>query len=382
MKPDNTIIIHSTRSSRQRGLSLIELMVSITIGLLILVSLSSMFINQSRARAELDKSNRMIDNGRYSLELLSESLQLAGFYGAFGPTGSSAARFNACNIPRILSATSNLNILLLHTEGFDAATPASQIAGLPCGFTYAANSSLSLKTGSDIIVIRRLETTSVTQAAAPNDGSIYMQVSSCQYDTTPYRISTDPATLTLGQRNITGVDNCIRVAGINTIAAPFADLRKLKTEMYFIASNNNPGDGIPTLKRLELTNNGAGAPTFSPTPLVEGIEYMQVEYGVDDPLLDTDGIGGAGLDGVPDSYTSCSACTLEQWSNVVSVKFHLIARNIDETKGHKDTTTYSLGTAGVAGAAGTVGPFNDSYKRHAFTQLVRLTNPSGRRELP
>ena len=381
MKPTNANLIYATLPSHQRGLSLIELMVSITIGLLILVSLSSMFINQSRARAELDKSNRMIDNGRYSLELLSENLRLTGYYGAFGPTGSSAARYNACNIPRILSATSNLNILLLHTEGFDAATPASQIVGLPCGFTYATNSSLSLKAGSDVIVIRRLETTSVTQATALNDGSVYMQVSSCQYDTVPYIIGTNPAALTLGQRNITGVDNCIRVAGISTIAAPFADLRKLKTEMYFIAPNNNPGDGIPTLKRLELTNNGA-APIFSPTPLVEGIEYMQVEYGVDDPLLDTDGIGGVGLDGVPDFYTSCSACTLEQWSNVVSVKLHLIARNIDETKGHKDTVTYSLGTLGTAGAAGTVGPFNDSYKRHAFTQLVRLTNPSGRRESP
>src|ERR1035437_2610565 len=44
----------------QRGLSLIELMISITIGLLILASLSVMFVNQSKTRVELDKSNRMI----------------------------------------------------------------------------------------------------------------------------------------------------------------------------------------------------------------------------------------------------------------------------------------------------------------------------------
>jgi len=56
--------IKTTFTRSQRGLSLIELMISITIGLLILVSLSSLFINQSKARAELDKSTRMIDNGR------------------------------------------------------------------------------------------------------------------------------------------------------------------------------------------------------------------------------------------------------------------------------------------------------------------------------
>src|SRR3990167_9518695 len=65
----------------QRGLSLIELMISITIGLLILSAMATLFANQSRTRSELDKSNRMIDNGRYALEVLSENLRVSGFYG-------------------------------------------------------------------------------------------------------------------------------------------------------------------------------------------------------------------------------------------------------------------------------------------------------------
>ena len=60
-------------------------MISITIGLIILVALSTLFINQSRARIEMDKSNRMIDNGRYALQLLSDDLRLAGYYGEFVP---------------------------------------------------------------------------------------------------------------------------------------------------------------------------------------------------------------------------------------------------------------------------------------------------------
>ena len=41
----------------------------------------------------------------------------------------------------------------------------------------------------------------------------------------------------------------------------------------------------------------------------------------------------------------------------------------------KITKTYDLG-AGIV-----VGPFNDHYKRHAYTSVVRLMNPAGRREL-
>jgi type IV pilus assembly protein PilW len=109
---------------------------------------------------------------------------------------------------------------------------------------------------------------------------------------------------------------------------------------------------------------------------------MQIDYGVDNTPAAPNG------DGVADLYTDCSAATPAStcvtvvtgtqplWPNVVSVKINLLARNNEPTKGWKDTKTYNLGLDGV------VGPFNDTYKRHAYTQLVRLVNPAGRRELP
>jgi len=356
-----------TGSVMQRGLSLIELMVSITIGLLILVSLSSMFINQSRARSELDKANRMIDNGRYALGLLSESLQVAGYFGSYGPTGTPAAVYDPCATANITDPAINNDLMLVPVEGYDAASWNSQVSSLPssCGLVYSAGSPENVKDGSDILVIRRLNTSPVTQAAAAAtgiDGTIYMQISSCQYDTTVYKIDTNPANLTLGQRNITGSNNCHSAGGITTITAPYADLRAFIVEAYFVSPDNNPGDGIPTLKRRELTFSG-GAPTFKTTPLVEGIEYMQVEYGID-----------ANLDGAPDSYSSCSACTAADWANVTAVHLYIVARNTEATTGYTDANTYSLGAV-----AGTVTP-GGAYKRHAYTQTVRLNNPAGRRD--
>ena len=84
-------------------------------------------------------------------------------------------------------------------------------------------------------------------------------------------------------------------------------------------------------------------------------------------------------DGVADSYTATP--TDAEWPNVVSVKLSLVARNAESTKGYKDTKTYALGKD-ADGNVQTVGPFDNNYKRHAYTQFIRMVNTAGRRELP
>src|SRR5688500_15810047 len=75
---------------RQAGLSLIELMVSITLGLMILSGVLVVFVNTSAARNEVERTSRQIENGRYASELLSEDLRLAGFYGELNPASIAA----------------------------------------------------------------------------------------------------------------------------------------------------------------------------------------------------------------------------------------------------------------------------------------------------
>jgi len=334
----------------QHGLSLIELMISITIGLLILVSLSSLFVSQSKARTELDKSNRMIDNGRYAMELLSNDLRLAGFYGEFTPSSGVPAIPASLPNPCSTSASDIAAALQLAIQGYNAAGPSSTISGAPCSLVNSGGSSLSLKPGSDILVIRRASTaTPIVQGVALN-GTHYIQASLCQYDSEQFKVDTIKANFTLRLRNCTA-----------TSAAPYADLRNMLVHVYYVSPNNNisPADGIPTLKRLELD---ATTHAFVPTPLVEGIEYMQLEYGLD-----------ADSNGTADSYVTAPAAT--DWPNVVAVKVNLLARNTEPTRSYTDRKTYSLGSAG------TVTP-NDSYKRHVYTQFIRLVNPASRRELP
>ena len=154
-----------------------------------------------------------------------------------------------------------------------------------------------------------------------------------------------------------------------------AALREYMVKVYFISANNRAGRNIPTLMRLELTGS-----TMLQIPLVEGIEEMAVEYGLDD-----DG------DGQPDAYTAdpsrygyagCAVCTAaHNWSNVVTARLHVLARSPDPSPAHVDAKVYALGHD-AEGRAITVGPKNDAYRRQVYTAVVRIMNPAGRRELP
>jgi type IV pilus assembly protein PilW len=353
-----------TNRTSQRGLSLVELMISITIGLLILSALATLFVNQSNTRMELDKSNRLIDNGRYAVEVLSENLRLAGFYGE-GELTVAPVILDPCTSNLSTPNLSDLRSALgLYVAGYNAASSSTTIGSLPCGLVTA-----DLKAGSDILVLRRADTAPIAIASAI-PGMHYIQLSNCKNNTESVTsassvIDTTAANYILHQRDC--------VSGAN--------VRRFVVQTYFISPNNIAGDGIPTLKVIEFDQNFTGISTihecvnhatpasptlncFVITPLVEGIEYLQVEYGVD-----------GDNDGVADSYvTNCATAVC--WSNVVSVKLNVIARNTEPTTGYINNNTYALGLAG------SFGPFSDNYKRHVYTQVVRLVNPSSRRETP
>ena len=82
MKPTRAIPSCSQRY-RQLGLTLLELMISLTIGLFLVAGISTLIARQSSTRAELDKSARQIENGRYAMTLLQDDIQHAGGFITF-----------------------------------------------------------------------------------------------------------------------------------------------------------------------------------------------------------------------------------------------------------------------------------------------------------
>lgn len=70
---------------RQSGLTLVELMVSIAIGLIIMVALITVYVNITRSNAEMARANSQIENGRFAMQLLQGDLVHAGFWGGYVP---------------------------------------------------------------------------------------------------------------------------------------------------------------------------------------------------------------------------------------------------------------------------------------------------------
>ena len=78
--------------SPQAGLSLIELMVAMTIGLLIFAGLATLFSNASSSQHELRRTSQQIENGRYAMDVLIQDLQLAGYFGEFRAAGDQSVQ--------------------------------------------------------------------------------------------------------------------------------------------------------------------------------------------------------------------------------------------------------------------------------------------------
>lgn len=332
----------------QMAFSLIELMVSITLGLMVLGALATVFSDTSRARAELQRSSEQIDNGRYAIGVLSEDLRVAGYYGELNV----AALMVPAALPDVCSNDPAAWVagIPVHVQGFDE------------GLAVPSCVPTSLKSGTDVLVVRRARTciAGVAGCDAVAAAEPYLQVALC---------GEAPSSHVLGIAADTAfplmLKDCATTAG----------LRRYTVHIYFVSNDNGYGRSVPTLKRLEFTGTG-----YTEVPLVEGIERLQIEYG-----LDTNG------DGSPDYYTSdptnftyagCTSCSPpNNWANVVTAKLHVLSRTLEPSPGYLDNKTYELG-ADANGAPVTLGPFNDSYRRHVYSAAVRLMNPSGRRDTP
>jgi type IV pilus assembly protein PilW len=327
------------------GFTLIELMVAIVLSLFLMIGLISLLVSTVNSRSELDKTGRQIENGRYALQLLSEDIQMAGFVGASSSTTFATVAPVACPT----------NVAAL---GYFAMTsPGTSTVPLPI---YGLNSTpaciSNVMAGTAMLVLTRVNTNVVSPAAAVATEA-YLQVSTCANDTLPFAAASgaSAASFPLMQKNC--------------LSSNLAPLRKIMQRVYFVSTCNACGtDTIPTLKMAEYLNG-----EMVITPLVEG-------NGSPDCYTSNPGsppaaqIAAAVCPQTTPPYDWTAAMT--NWTNVMAVRIHVLARNTAGSGGWTDARTYAMGLATDAG------PFNDNIKRHVYSTVARLYNSSGQRETP
>jgi type IV pilus assembly protein PilW len=344
------------------GFSLIELMVAITLSLLLLTGVVAIF-SSSRANYETtNQLSRVQETGRFALEQLSRQVRSAGFAGcARVPNFVSTALNNATALP--------WNFLGGPVRGFNggatAFTPSLDGTGLE---------SLSLTAGSDVLVVRgaRLESeptqvtadmanpqsplTVATTNGIRTEGDVVMAYN-CEAQAFFYAVPSGTS-LTHG---VTGTSPGNAVASTSYPFRMNDEVVPVETVIYYVA----PSIGAPEDSTLP-----AGTPPTLPAgtrslyrrggldtadELVQGVDQMQVEYGIDN-----------NNDRIVDIYSVASATT--DWQRVIAVRVALLVRSIDQYGADTDRRTYQLLNAAP------VTPPGDRRLREIFTATVSIRN--------
>lgn len=373
----------------EAGFGLVELMISVVIGLVIIGAMVALFLGTSRNNREMFTASSVIENGRFAIQLLESDVVHAGFWGTFVP----AFDDQTSDDPPTDTPTAVPDPCQAYDPGDPAASwPAayrSNLVGVPlqvydgadvCGAVVA-----DMSANSDLLIVRHADTcvAGAANCEAEVAGKMYFQSALCEDEVPGY---------------VFGVSGAVAFNLTRRNCADFADLRRFISNIYYVRTYAvAAGDGIPTLVRSDFDLDAGGNLVHRPAvPLIEGIEAMRIEVGVDN-LSETGGAVDYGAaiewvdpdtkdtatnrgDGVPDqAFVRCTAlapCDQEDLANVTAVKIYVLARSREVTQGYVDSKTYSLG------AVGNVGPFNDGFKRHVYTTTVRLPNTAGRRIRP
>jgi type IV pilus assembly protein PilW len=199
----------------QKGMSLVELMVSLTIGLFLLGAVGIIYVNTMTTSRSSTLESQMNEDASLALELLQQQIRLAGFSNVGGPTGSrlfSGQAVRGCD------------------GGFTDNAAGTAFAALACNAAGA---------GPDAIAVRYEASLLNSQDAGGNPGN-------CAHE---------------------GLALWDALAEGAAAATPMA----LADNRYYIA---NDVDGTPSLWCQGRTGAGFGAATA----LIPNIEDMQVQY--------------------------------------------------------------------------------------------------------
>lgn len=390
-----------------RGMSLVELMVGIAIGLAIVTALLALLVSTNRHNAELARSGQISESGRFALQLLADEISHAGFWGGYlpafddlttagAPGDVPAAVPDPCldfdvvaPAPPLWTADYKNSLIGIPLQAYKVDQPVPNPVVPVCSDVIS-----DPVPGSDFITVRGVErcVAGTTGCTAMSSGDVFFQFSRCP----------SPDGSPNDGRAISATTGDLSYEKLPCDGTSIANWFRFDSRLFFVRTYASaPGDGIPTLMVSRFAASSSGGTVTrqhgSAQALIPGVQVLAVELGLDTQRPNPSGgvhavnYGQAVAwqdsanreaptnrgDGLPDAWFRCGAagCTADQLVNVVAVRLHVLVRSETVTPGYTDTKTYT-----VAGT--TFGPFNDGFRRNVYSRTVRLHNVSMRRETP
>ena len=310
---------------KQSGFTISELMVALGLGVALISGAINIFVQNNRSALQDEQISIMMDNGRYVMRLLSRELAMAGFWGKYLDVATisqhtSVAVGTNCGAPA--------EAWVMDLQGVEVLADATP---LTTATNFICLPALTIAPGTDILAIKRVAD-SETADADIQSGQIYLRTNGAG------------AQMYLGG----GAGTPPAMGGTETNWAYMP--------MVFYVRNFSvtAGDGLPTMCRAFL--NPAAPPNMTNQCLVDGIEDMQVEFGVD-----------GDRDFIADYYTATPSAA--EIDDAVSARIYVLARSINEVPEYVNDKAYRLGAKVVAAA-------NDGFYRRVFSTTVLLRNPT------
>lgn len=315
---------------RQHGLSLVELMIAMTLGLLIVGGMGALFVQNKGSYTQDEQVARMQEDARYALNSIVDDIELIGFWSDIFTPGSINAHADLTSAGT--SAGCGGTTAWIYNPVQAAVVFDHTAAGINTVFNCIANADH--QANSDAIGINRVEGAAIDATAAAG-GAL------------------DAQTVYLKSNGANGI---LLTPGMSdaTVSGTL-NYWQYKPKIYYVRNYaESAGDGIPTLCVYQLSEDLA-TPTMQETCIARGVESLQIEYGVD---TDTDGVANI--------YTSTPTTNWLQ-NRLVSVRVHLLMRSQQPVAGYTNTKTYSLGNLDNYTP-------KDAFYRRVYTTTILVRN--------
>jgi len=317
-------------SKKQTGFTLIELMVSLVIGLFLLAGVFTIYLSSVKTKSVVDDEVEMMRNAQFALETLAFDLRHAGSYG-------------------LRNFEDKIKLMDEETLSGEAGE---------CGTDWAINIDRAVYAADD----------------ATDYAGTCMQNWS-QGDTLEFRYATP---LPIGTLEENLQPNAIYLKAIPKYAYMFLgdtpppsfpfikddgsekdNIRYFlwQSRAYYVADfTDEAGDGIPSLRLLALEPG----PNVTDSILLRGVEDVQIKFGLDTPLAgNSQGNASANMYVNPDSVGN-------RWNQVIAARIWVVVRSEKETDELVNNPAYEV--------AGSFVTPTDKYRRIVVSTTVRLRN--------
>ena len=341
---------------KQLGLSLIELMIAMTLGIVLMTGVVNMFLSSKVVFSTQQGMSRIQETGRLAIEFLSRDIRMAAYYGCYRPDPTN---------PDADLQNKEMVIGGLHGNFGEGIRGYDSVDDLPNG-QNDVGAGLTLLDDSNIdnvLIVRSANQTGLTISAPNNPNSIFaysatglvnncigaicvgtaVVVSDC-YRGRVFQVSAlsyAGETVTLGHSDTWGGGSDPKENFIS------GELSSIYSTAYFLAEG---ASGAPSL--WQRTNNGTAL------ELLEGVEHMRITYGVKDPVSE-----------LPEEYVPASEVALNDWPDVVSVRLELVVRSL-ENNVLEETQPYTF--AGAEVIPPDIDGVPDRHMRQVFTATVGI----------